>query len=190
MESGNISVTRRDFSFRVAKLFSAIGVAGIAVRSVDSAHAADAPAAWGLGSGAEVIHQERVFKASRKRVYEALTDNNQFDQIVRLSGAMQGLPAGSPPNHVSASVGGDFLIFGGYISGRIVELVPNERIVQAWRTATWKPGVFSIARFELAEQGADTKLVFDHTGFPQGLGNHLAPGWIEHYWDPMEKFLA
>jgi uncharacterized protein YndB with AHSA1/START domain len=190
MKPNEASITRRNFSLRIATLFSAIGVAAVAGRSIGSAHAADTPAAWGLGHDAEAIHHERVFKASRKRVYDALTDNDQFDQVVRLSGAMQGLPAGSPPNHLSASAGGDFLLFGGYISGRIVELVLNERVVQAWRTASWKPGAYSIARFELVEQGADTRLIFDQTGFPQGLGTHLAPGWIEHYWDPVEKFLS
>ncbi len=36
---------------------------------------------------AESIHQEVVFKASRKRVYEALTDSKQFERIVQLSDA-------------------------------------------------------------------------------------------------------
>src|SRR6516164_3686932 len=30
---------------------------------------------------AESIHQEAVFEASRKRVYEALTDTKQFDKV-------------------------------------------------------------------------------------------------------------
>src|SRR4030081_3288368 len=37
---------------------------------------------------AESIHQEPVFKASRKRVYEALTDAKQFDKVAQLSTAM------------------------------------------------------------------------------------------------------
>jgi hypothetical protein len=36
---------------------------------------------------AESIHQEPVFKASRKRVYDALTDANQFNKVIRLSAA-------------------------------------------------------------------------------------------------------
>jgi activator of HSP90 ATPase len=51
-------------------------------------------------------------------------------------------------------VGGAFTLFGGYITGRHVELVPNDRIVQAWRTGGWAPGVYSIAKFELVEQGS------------------------------------
>jgi len=38
---------------------------------------------------AESIHQEPVFKASRKRVYEALTDAKQFNKVVLLSTAMK-----------------------------------------------------------------------------------------------------
>src|SRR5205807_6603849 len=38
---------------------------------------------------AESIHQEPVFKANPKRVYEALTDEKQFERVTLLSAAMQ-----------------------------------------------------------------------------------------------------
>lgn len=139
---------------------------------------------------AESIHQEPVFKASRKRVYEALTDTKQFDKVIQLSGVMKSVTPGSKPTEISSEVGGAFVLFGGYITGRHIELVPNGRIVQAWRVGSWDPGVYSIAKFELAEQGSGTKIVFDHTGFPKGLGEHLAAGWKAHYWEPLETFLA
>jgi activator of HSP90 ATPase len=87
-------------------------------------------------------------------------------------------------------VGGTFSIFGGHIVGRHLELLPDERLVQAWRVPDWKPGIFSIARFQLNKQGSGTRLVFDHTGFPQGLGQHLADGWKANYWEPLQKYLA
>jgi uncharacterized protein YndB with AHSA1/START domain len=139
---------------------------------------------------AEAIHQEAVFKASRKRVYEALTDAKQFDKVIQLSGVMQSMHLGDKPVEISREVGGAFTLFGGYITGRHVELVPNERIVQAWRTGGWAPGVYSIAKFELVEQGSGTKIVFDHTGFPKGGAEALASGWKAHYWEPMGKLLA
>ncbi len=140
----------------------------------------------------ESIHQEVVFKASRKRVYEALTDAKQFNKVVLLSAAMQsgGMAPGGKPAEVSPEVGGAFSAFGAYVTGRHIELVPNERIVQAWRAASWGPGQYSIARFDLTEQGSGTKLVFDHTGFPQGDGQHLAEGWRMNYWEPLDKYLA
>jgi activator of HSP90 ATPase len=139
----------------------------------------------------EAIHQETVFQASRKRVYEALTDTKQFDKIIQLSPEMQaGKSFGTSPTAISREAGGAFSIFGGHIIGRQIELIPNERIVQAWRVVDWEPGVYSVARFELVEQGAGTKLVFDHTGFPKGQAEHLAEGWKSHYWNSLEKFLA
>jgi len=139
---------------------------------------------------AESIHQEAVFKASRKRLYEVLIDAKQFDKVIQLSGVMQSMHLGDKPAEISREVGGAFTLFGGYITGRQVELVSNERIVQAWRTGGWAPGVYSIAKFELVEQGSGTKIVFDHTGFPKGEAEVLASGWKAHYWEPLEKLLV
>ena len=150
-----------------------------------------ASAADEVSSACEVIHQEVSFKVSCKHVYEALTDAKQFNKVVQLSGAVQSgmVPTGKSVE-VSPDAGGAFSAFGGHITGRHVELVPNERIVQAWRAASWGPGQYSIARFELVEQGSGTKLIFDHTGFPQGQAQHLAEGWKANYWEPLEKYFA
>jgi activator of HSP90 ATPase len=138
----------------------------------------------------ESIHQVTVFKANRKRVYEALIDTKQFDKFtMQLPEMKAGQSLGNAPTKISREVGGAFTIFGGHIVGRQIELVPNERIVQAWRVVDWRPGVYSVAKFELVEQGSETKLVFDHTAFPKGQAQHLADGWKSHYWEPMEKFL-
>ena len=138
-----------------------------------------------ISHAAESIHQEVIFLASRKRVYEALTDPKQFTKVTTFSPVMKAAPA-----EISREVGGSFSCFGGHIVGRQVELVPDERIVQAWRVVTWDPGVYSIAKFELKEQGSQTRLVLDHTGFPVGKAEHLAAGWKENYWEPMRKYLA
>src|SRR2546427_5231848 len=66
---------------------------------------------------AESIHQEAGFKASRERVYEALTDTKQFDKVIQLSGVMQSMHLGDKPAEISREVGGAFTLFGGYITG-------------------------------------------------------------------------
>lgn len=145
-----------------------------------------------ISHSCETIHQTVLFKASRKRVYETLTDEKQFDKVVKLSMAVAqaGMALGNKPTQIAREVGGTFTLFGGHILGRHLEFLPQERIVQAWRVATWEAGVYSIARFQLVEEGSGTKLVFDHAGFPQGLGQHLAEGWKGNYWEPMQKVLA
>ncbi|MGD0267795.1 MAG: SRPBCC family protein [Candidatus Sulfotelmatobacter sp.] len=173
--------TRRQAIARVAIAFG-----GLAVGSTKSwARAEDE-----ISRTAESIHQEAVFKASPNRVYEALTDAKQFDKIVELSGVMQAMHVPDKPSEISRDAGGAFALFGGYITGRHVELVPNQRIVQAWRAGAWPSGIYSIAKFDLVEQGSGTRIVFDHTGFPKGEAESLASGWKAHYWEPMQKLLA
>ncbi|HTA56605.1 MAG TPA: SRPBCC domain-containing protein [Candidatus Baltobacteraceae bacterium] len=177
-----MATRRQVISGSVAALgFLAIG-AGMALAAVDD----------GILRAEEAIHQEPVFKSSRQRVYDALTAANQFGKVVQLSAAMQsgGMKTGAAPVTISREAGGTFSAFGGYITGRQVELVPNERIVQVWRAGSWDPGSYSIVRFVLVESGGGTKIVFDHTGFPKGQAEHLAEGWRINYWEPLAKFLA
>jgi len=165
---------------------AAVVVGGIAVGARESWASADD----GVSRTAEAIHQETIFKASPKRIYDALTDAAQFQKIELLGGAMKATDLEAKPAEISREPGGAFSIFGAYIVGRQLELVPSQRIVQAWREISWDAGVFSIVKFELREQGSGTKLVFDHTGFPAGAGEHLAAGWKSHYWEPLEKMLG
>jgi uncharacterized protein YndB with AHSA1/START domain len=144
-----------------------------------------------ISQTAETIHQVVVFKASRTRVYDALVDEKQFGQVVQLSDAMKAhMTPGAPPAKISSEVGGAFTIFGGIIVGRHIELVPGERIVQAWRPVYWKPGIYSMVEFELSDSGAGTKLVLDHKAFPEGDAKTLLDGWNKNYWEPLAKFLA
>jgi activator of HSP90 ATPase len=148
-------------------------------------------AADGLSHTSEAIRQEVVFEAGPQRVYQALTAAKDFDMITRLSdGAALLAAAGAKPTAIGTEVGGPFTLFGGYVTGRHLEMLPNERLVQAWRAGSWKPGEFSVAAFYLAAEGGKTRLKFEHRGFPNGEGASLAKGWRVHYWEPLAKFLG
>ena len=163
-----IQLTRRDFTLGVASVVPALT-------------AATGKESWnsGISKNAEAIHQVVTFHAPPKRIYEVLIDAEQFSKMT-----------GGMGTELGPAVGGAFSLFGGKIKGRQVELVPGQLIVQAWRSESWPPHWYSIARFDLAEQESGTKLVFDHTGFPIGAAEHLAAGWKDHYWVPLEKFLG
>jgi activator of HSP90 ATPase len=185
-DRNNLAVLTNGAARRQAIVAVAMAFGGLALGSTKAWAGAEEE----ISRTAESIHQEAVFNAIRERVYEALTDAKQFDKVIQLSGVLQSMHLGDKPAEISREVGGAFTLFGGYITGRQVELVPNERIVQAWRTGGWAPGVYSIAKFELVEQGSGTKIVFDHTGFPKGEAEVLASGWKAHYWEPLKKLLA
>jgi activator of HSP90 ATPase len=124
------------------------------------------------------IHQEATFSAAPSRVYKALVDLKQFAELT-------GAPASG-----ESTEGGAFSAFGGHITGRQLELVPDKRVVQAWRAKTWPEGVHSIVRFELHADGKGTKLVFDHDGFPEAEKDHLASGWRSMYWEKIAKYVG
>ena len=122
------------------------------------------------------LHQEADFAASPQQVFEALIDAKRF-------AAITGAPA-----QIQAGEGGTFTLFGGAIGGRNVELVAGKRVVQAWRSNDWAPGVYSMVAFELTPRGPGTHLVLEQTGFPQGDFEGLSQGWGDHYWKPMRKY--
>jgi len=123
------------------------------------------------------IHQEVDFKARPQRIYEALLDEKQFSTF-------SGTAA-----QINREAGGALKLFGGRVTGRNVELIPNQRVVQAWRVETWPSGIYSIIRFELTAQGSGTRIVFDHTGFAPEDREHLSEGWPRMYWEPLRKYL-
>jgi activator of HSP90 ATPase len=183
------SITRRALAIHMAALPLALTAAtrGLAASNSNVAVAITD----GLSHGSEAIHQELLLNASPQRVYGALTNTKSFDAITRLSDGDALLKASSAkPTAINAEVGGTFTLFGGYVTGRNLEMLPDERLVQAWRAGSWKPGTFSIATFSFVKEGAKTKLLFDHRGFPDGEGSSLAQGWHAHYWGPLTTFLS
>jgi activator of HSP90 ATPase len=133
-----------------------------------------------------IIHQEVDFTVSPQQLYNALLSSKQFSESTKKSFDMFTAMSAK----IDSTVGGTFSVFDGHIIGRIIELVPNQRIVEAWRVVDWQAGVYSIAEFQLKAKGSGTQLIFDHTGFPAGLKEHLAIGWQQHYWDALAKYFA
>jgi activator of HSP90 ATPase len=125
------------------------------------------------------IHQSATLPASPDRIYTLLLDSAQFTAAT-----------GGRTAEIGHVEGAAFSLFGGPIHGRQIELVPNRRIVQAWRAANWPAGTYSIVQFTLAPDGAGTKLTLDHSGYPDDQHDHLSSGWEANYFAPFAKFFA
>lgn len=124
------------------------------------------------------IHQEVDFPAPPARIYAILLDARQFAAFTK------------DKAEVRPEAGAPFKLFGGRIEGRNVELVPDRRIVQAWRPSYWPAGVYSIARMELTARGEGTRLVLDHAGFTEDKWQGFEEGWPKMYWEPLRKYLG
>jgi len=173
--------TGRSLTRRQALASIAVAAGSLAVGS--TARAENPPAMGEIpGSAASAnrtsLHYDVEFAATPQRIYELLLVSSQF-------AALTGLPA-----EIDAREGGAFSMFGGLIFGRNVELVPNQRIVQAWHSSSWAAGIYSIVKFEMEARGPKTRMQLDHTGFPGGVADHLDTGWNGHYLKPMAKLLG
>lgn len=125
------------------------------------------------------IQQTESISAPPNAVYELLTSSEQFAAMT-----------GGAPAEIDATEGGAISLFGGMITGRNIELVPGERIVQAWRPNPWDAGVYSLVRFSIEATDEGSSVSLDQSSFPDGEGEHLAQGWHDNYWNNMRTALA
>jgi activator of HSP90 ATPase len=180
---------RRNVGLRLAAAAATLGFARVSAAAPTDSSAAANPAD-GITHSSASIHQAVTFLAPRNRVYRALTDAAEFDKVVHLSAAAAyAARPGAAPTTIRAEVGGRFQLFGGYITGQQIELVPDTRIVQVWRSGSWEPGEYSIVAFTLQDSGQGSRLLLDHRGFPDDQAEHLAEGWRVNYWQPIKLFL-
>lgn len=126
-----------------------------------------------------MIHQEVILPASPDRVYAVLTDSKLLTQVTG------GLAA-----EIGHDEGAVFSLFDSAVRGRIVELVPGKRVILAWRTRLWPDGHYSLVRFTLTPEDGGTRVVLDHTGYPDDQHEHLSAGWQANYFAPLAKYFA
>jgi uncharacterized protein YndB with AHSA1/START domain len=128
----------------------------------------------------KTIRQSVFLPGTPLEVYRALTTSKGHSGF---SGA---------PARISPKVGTTFVVWGGYIHGKNLELVPGKRIVQSWRPSeeTWPLDYFSTVSFLLAPEKGGTRLTFEHSGVLPDHAGHLSSGWKESYWVPLATYLA
>jgi uncharacterized protein YndB with AHSA1/START domain len=129
------------------------------------------------------IHQEAIIEAAPQDVYAVLTEGEKF-------AAATGMPA-----RIGEREGDAFWLFGGRVEGRLIELAPAERIVQAWRFSgdhpePWEAGVYSVVRFTLEPYGDGTRFVIDHDAIPPEAQERIEAGYPSFYRDPLVSYLA
>ena len=120
-----------------------------------------------------------VIPASASKIYKAwLTSKGHT--------AMTGSPA-----KVSGKVGGKFSAWDGYIFGKTLELEPDQRIVQAWRTSEF-PDDAPDSRLEvvLVEVKGGTKVTLTHSDMPKGQADSYRQGWEDFYFKPMKEYFG
>lgn len=127
----------------------------------------------------KTIRQKVRFKASPDAVYDLLADSTKRTQVTGQKAS------------ISRRVGGAFTADNGRVRGVNVDLVPGERIVQAWRRKDFPEGIYSMAAVTLAPTpDGGTELVLTHRGVPKWLIDGTEENWRHDYWEKMKAHLA
>jgi uncharacterized protein YndB with AHSA1/START domain len=117
--------------------------------------------------------------ASARQIFDAWLDSLGHSEMT-----------GSKAN-ASNEVGADVSAWGGYITGRNLELTPGERIVQSWRTAQFlEEHEDSIITVTLEDAENGTLLTLVHSNVPNDQMSYEQGGWEQHYFGPMKKYFA
>jgi uncharacterized protein YndB with AHSA1/START domain len=121
----------------------------------------------------------RIIPATPLDVYEAWLDSEAHSQMTGAEARM------------SDKIGAVFSAWDDYISGRNLELVPGERIVQAWRTSKFTgENEDSIVTITLEEADDGTLLTLVHSNVPDEQRNHEEGRWESNYFAPMRAYFA
>jgi uncharacterized protein YndB with AHSA1/START domain len=92
---------------------------------------------------------------------------------------------------MSGEVGAEVTAWDGYISGRNLELVPGERIVQSWRTTEFgDEDADSIITVVLQEVDEGTLLTLEHRNVPDQQRSYEEGGWQSNYFEPMAAYFS
>jgi uncharacterized protein YndB with AHSA1/START domain len=117
--------------------------------------------------------------ASAEEIYQAWLDSRTHSE-------MTGGEA-----RQSDQVGAAVSAWDDYITGRNLELVPGERIVQSWRTTHFTDEhEDSIITLTLDEVADGTLLTLVHSNVPDGQTGYERGGWQAHYFEPMAEYFA
>jgi uncharacterized protein YndB with AHSA1/START domain len=117
--------------------------------------------------------------ATPEEIYEAWLDS-------RLHSEMSGGEATQ-----SDQIGAEVSAWDGYITGRNLELIPSERIVQSWRTTEFDDEhADSVITVVLEEVDGDTVVTLEHSNVPNEHKSYEEGGWQSNYFEPMVTYFS
>ena len=122
------------------------------------------------------LHQEVLLPLSPHEVYETLLEANRHSSLTGL------------PCQIDRRPGGTFRVGEGMIEGILLEAVPDQRIVQTWKIASygWPATHFSRLELELQEtREGGTVVILEQTGIPRQSAQFIQAGWYQFYWTPL-----
>lgn len=129
----------------------------------------------GLKLDVTTIKCNEKFQCKSQDFYSALTRSEMVTAFTRAYVKLD------------AVKGGEFSLFGGNVTGKFLELVPNKKIVQLWRLKQWPSGHFSTVTIEIDEKDDHTDVNLTQTGVPTSESDTTKANWERYYWTSMKQ---
>lgn len=82
--------------------------------------------------------------------------------------------------------GTDFELFDGDIAGRIIEVVPDKKLVQEWYFGDQKEE--SIVSINFRQKGNSTIVEMQHINIPDEEFDNITDGWNNNFWGAVQAF--
>jgi len=131
----------------------------------------------GEAMATEAIKVSARFPVTPERLYRAWLDSTEHGRFTG-GGA-----------DIEPVVGGRFMSWDDYITGMLLQLEHARRVVMTWRTTEF-PDDAPDSRLEVlfVPEGEGTRLTLIHTDIPSGDGDKYEDGWIDYYFEPMQRY--
>lgn len=91
---------------------------------------------------------------------------------------------------LSPQPGSQFSFYSGTITGQMVSVEPNKKIVQKWRMRDWPEGHYSEVTLEFDSTKDGTTLSLKQTGVPEEDVDRIKAGWDEKFWRRMKMMFG
>ena len=127
----------------------------------------------------KIIEQEIVIKTTPHEIYEAFMNSKIHSKFTEGKAL------------ISREIGGSYSVFEGDLTGKNVELIPDKKIVQTWRSEgeNWPKGYYSTITIILEPVDSGTLIKFTHVDIPEGAYESVKEGWDSYYWEPLKELL-
>jgi uncharacterized protein YndB with AHSA1/START domain len=127
----------------------------------------------------ETVLVSEVIPATRERLYAAWLDSEQHSAFT------------ADVADIEPFVGGIHSAFSGYVTGQVLALEPNRKIVASWRSTEF-PDEAEDSRLEVTfeDTSGGTMITLLHTGIPSGQSDRCRDGWLQFYLAGMKKYFS
>jgi activator of HSP90 ATPase len=122
----------------------------------------------------QVIH----FDASPADIFTCLTDPNKIAVWGRCT--------------LRVDDNGISTLFDGNVEYKVIEAVPEKKIIWRWRFKSWPADMYSVANIslELDSSSSGMNLSLLQTGVPASELDRLDANWRQYYWIPIKTIFG